>query len=660
MVPLVSLLASSVTAFPGRSASPWGNWDGNGGLYDGHYCINNDASPPTGFDFTKGYWAGLRWDQTNPAPGVFNFSEVDAILRRANETDTFVEFNALVGQCSPSWLYDDGYVVPLKVNWKPPPTCVPPTCVPAGTWDCGAGGFHCGCDGVYPCNQTFPDYTAPTYLDYLQQWIRATHAHLMALPAALRGRVLSVQVNAGSTGDGTFFHGRLWPAQQGLTPEDGGCYLCTQVDNKTVFHDFYMSVATEYIHTYSAGAATSGQYIPLLFNGYENNDDLVALVNRSALVRDGLGFMIKDGLVSHYYAESGELDVWETSRVMLQSELPGPHRGRFVRSRGESTLTALMDYVLQPAWAAWALAANAAAYGLDTWQNNTLLVDNPRTRPAIQFFSQYAGARDAASASSPGAWAVLRDGLDVADTARWPEQTYGDVADGKCLARCNAIIAAVNQTQTRWPPRLDAPGTKGCGSGRLRGGLNDAGYRVVPGNYHNYLEQIDADTTTVGAWRIGPKDELFGRYGRSLLPGAASILGSGSSGMAFRVTGGVFSGHSGNVFARIVFFRGSAPAAFTLSYSSTASGSTGGKATCVAKPFASTEAANAGHWVELRLTLPASDLGGSGCDGGADIVLSHQQEEMGDTARSERIVFNLVEFAKQKFSFALSPWIEEP
>ena len=26
-----------------------------------------------------------------------------------------------------------------------------------------------------------------------------------------------------------------------------------------------------------------------------------------------------------------------------------------------------------------------------------------------------------------------------------------------------------------WPPRLDAPNTKGCGSGRKRNGLNDAG-----------------------------------------------------------------------------------------------------------------------------------------------------------------------------------------
>ena len=126
--------------------------------------------------------------------------------------------------------------------------------------------------------------------------------------------------------------------------------------------------------------------------------------------------------------------------------------------------------------------------------------------------------------------------------------------------------------------------------------------------------------------------------------------------MAFRVTGGVFGGHTGHVFARVVFFRGSAPAAFTFSYSVATSGSASDKATCVTKQVTSTEAANAGHWVELRLTLPASDLGSGGCGGGADIILS-QQQGTGDTVDSERTVFNLVELAKQQFSYALSPWM---
>ena len=69
-----------------------------------------------------------------------------------------------------------------------------------------------------------------------------------------------------------------------------------------------------------------------------------------------------------------------------------------------------------------------------------------------------------------------------------------------------------------------------------------------------------------------------------------------------------------------------------------------------------TQAAHAGHWVELRVTLHRSDLGGGGCGGGADVVISPGAS---DAAGGEPIVFNLVEVAKEKFDFALSPWMEE-
>ena len=62
-----------------------------------------------------------------------------------------------------------------------------------------------------------------------------------------------------------------------------------------------------------------------------------------------------------------------------------------------------------------------------------------------------------------------------------------------------------------FPPRLDAPSSDGCGSGRLRAGLNDAGWRVHRGNYAVFLEQVDPITTSVGAWRAGPEDEIFVR-----------------------------------------------------------------------------------------------------------------------------------------------------
>ena len=129
---------------------------------------------------------------------LFYRTEREAILTHAATADQYVEVNALVGQCSPSWLYTAaGGVPPLKVNWKPPPQCVPPECVPAGTWEGSRnGGQGCGCDGAgWPpltkctigagcgCNQTFPDYLSPHYKAPLTAWVQAPHAHGLALEA---------------------------------------------------------------------------------------------------------------------------------------------------------------------------------------------------------------------------------------------------------------------------------------------------------------------------------------------------------------------------------------------------------------------------------------------------------------------------------------------
>lgn len=156
------------------AGAPWGNYDGNGGLTDGHYCADNALSPPTTYDFSRGYWFGLTWASTAPSAGVFNFSGLDAALARADATNQYVEANALVGQCSPAWLYSKAVgVEPLIVSWKPPPTCVPPLCVPAGTWNCSSNnGQGCGCDGRYatqsPHATTFVGQNSSMLLDIVR------------------------------------------------------------------------------------------------------------------------------------------------------------------------------------------------------------------------------------------------------------------------------------------------------------------------------------------------------------------------------------------------------------------------------------------------------------------------------------------------------------
>merc|ERR1712176_1352447 len=101
---------------------------------------------------------------------------------------------------------------------------------------------------------------------------------------------------------------------------------------------------------------------------------------------------------------SGEMEAWNTIRAMLQKELPGGN-GIYIRSRGESTLTASNSWIVQPVWTSWALATWQAAFGMDTWQNNTLIEKDPVMRPALSFFTKYAGSRKAKD--NAGAWAVL-------------------------------------------------------------------------------------------------------------------------------------------------------------------------------------------------------------------------------------------------------------
>ena len=114
------------------ASSPWGNYDGTGGLRDGHYCVSGYSAPTT-FNSTAGYWAGLTWSSSlSPAPHVFNFTALDAILEQAAAALRYVEINPLVGECAPAWLYGAKVgVEALIVNWKPSTACVPPICVPA-------------------------------------------------------------------------------------------------------------------------------------------------------------------------------------------------------------------------------------------------------------------------------------------------------------------------------------------------------------------------------------------------------------------------------------------------------------------------------------------------------------------------------------------------
>ena len=46
--------------------------------------------------------------------------------------------------------------------------------------------------------------------------------------------------------------------------------------------------------------------------------------------------------------------------------------------------------------------------------------------------------------------------------------------------------------------------------------LNDVCWNCWPGNYFRYIKQIDPTETSVGWWRVGPKQQGYGRFARGL------------------------------------------------------------------------------------------------------------------------------------------------
>jgi len=91
-------------------------------------------------------------------------------------------------------------------------------------------------------------------------------------------------------------------------------------------------------------------------------------------------------------------------------------------------------------------------------------------------------------------------------------------------------------------------------NGRTRHGMNDCGWDILPGNYYMFLEQIDADNTSLGMWRVGDftsgkPGQFFGRFARTF------SSSKGMNDMYFAVTGDVFADTEAETLnMRIVYY----------------------------------------------------------------------------------------------------------
>ncbi len=186
------------------------------------------------------------------------------------------------------------------------------------------------------------------------------------------------------------------------------------------------------------------------------------------------------------------------------------------RCRGESWPFCQHGYYTEaPLWATYSHLLWQLTFGVDLPGLSQPNLINASYAPLYELFNRYAGSIRPPSDEWVGGIIALRDGLDAANTSRFPEAQFGawgrNGLDNQ--ARLQKIAAAFARRGAK--EHDPAAATKGAMGSRKRNGTNDVGFRIWQGNYGNGLiTQLRPFETSIGWWGVGPLDQPYGRYAR--------------------------------------------------------------------------------------------------------------------------------------------------
>jgi hypothetical protein len=333
----------------------------------------------------------------------------------------------------------------------------------------------------------FPFYLDENYKLYYHRMIREVAKHVDLLPAGVRRKIIVIQTAEGSTGDEGGYKGRPLDKRYEL-PEDR--WNAFKFETWKLFDSLYRNQQPP-IHIL-ANSGNRGEYDEWLRQNMPN-------------------WWRKAGNPGHGYQLNNEKDMMTFFDPLINH----PESGTLVRARSEMDETFKGWFQDAPVWNAYWLNLWALHFGLDIFVNGADAVTNPAYREGFEFFRDYAGEKDAAT--SPGAWCALRDGLDAGDRARFPDDKFGtgqfrsgDPAEG--LQRSLNIAKAFERFGALQgdPEKAMALVMQNRSAKRM----NDVGWNIEAGDYRRYMEQYDPNGTSQGYWRVGSKDQPYGRFAR--------------------------------------------------------------------------------------------------------------------------------------------------
>jgi hypothetical protein len=450
------------------------------------------------YPFIKGVFIGMKWRDVEPAPGEFDWEWFDNKLTRNAEAGLYIQYIVHTGGDAPRWLFDNGV----------PEVETTPTINPRGK----------------PHGWTYPHYMDPDYQRYYWRMIREVAEHIDTLPQHVRKQIISLQTAEGTTGDEGPYKGTPLNPKYDFSEEDWNAF---KFKTWRLFDELYYPKSPRIFLLINSG--NRGQYHDWLM---ENIPDTWR----------------KAGNPGHGYQLNTETRMMDFLDPIINH--PGDS-GLFIRCRSEMDELHKGWFAEAPIWNQYWLNLWGLHFGLDVLQHQTAAFDDPRHFEGFEFYNKYGGRK--VPAESPGAFCALRDGLDANNRARFPDATFGP---GELNPRAKDQSQGIRRTLNI----IDKFATFGAKQGdpdmamqtimenRSAVAMNDVGWEIWPGNYERYLTQLNPGKTSRGWWRVGGKEQPYGRFARSFDTAA------GMDAMYFDLNDEFAGSLQGTVTIRVVYF----------------------------------------------------------------------------------------------------------
>ena len=339
------------------------------------------APPP----WLRGWFHVLYWNQLEPEQGVFDWTEFDKNLTLAAENG--LRLNPVL------YIFDGANPMPAWMANVSEPVL-----------------FHRG--GRTGRLEPAPNYLDPAFQNAWQNVIAEFARHVSELPPNVRQSIWAVQAVAGITGDNRPWNGVV-KCENASVP---GC-TSNQTMGAAAWMNYSRAVADMYIDAF---LPTGIPVIANLHDGFSGQEDNGWFLQHAA--SKGMhGAALKEGTISHWYQSNGDKMLFEAESPLMLTPQPD---GSYARSRGELAVepdpAAGMygNWAHSPWWSLQALTEGALTFGLDTLNLYAGWLGNSSFAPTMEFFNRHAGQKNPATAQA--AFLSFRDGLDTADTLRFP------------------------------------------------------------------------------------------------------------------------------------------------------------------------------------------------------------------------------------------------